>query len=274
MGLLANGNIEGSIPAVKLDVHLDGAVIEASAHKDLLSLITLLAVKREGSVAGGLTRQFLNIIDVLDFISLINYSESNLKGIQFAAVNSHGGKARPKSLFLDEATKADSLLEIRLFHMLVQNSWVGRDCKSGETTIKPAYFAEVASEADHLRELSNFRGFADSARFLHKVLVHINGIRVEPCNVLAVADAAEHIIRFVPHEGINHVLNFLDFRFVNLGQEHVTVAVDEAHLPFTGHFDLIQIHFDDLGRVLDRICRRLTRLDIEDANDLGLSWIN
>lgn len=194
VGLLANGNIEGSIPAVKLDVHLNGAVVEASAHKDLLSLIALLAVKREGSVAGGLARQFLNIIDVLDFISLINYSESNLKGIQLAAVDSHGGKARPKSLFLDEATKADSFLEIRLFHMLVQNSWIGRDCKSGETTIKPAHFAEVTSEADHLRELSNFGGFADSARFLHKVLVHINGIRVEPCNVLAVADAAEHIV--------------------------------------------------------------------------------
>ena len=44
VGLLANSDVQGAIPAVELDVHLDGTVVEASAHEDLLSFVALLAI--------------------------------------------------------------------------------------------------------------------------------------------------------------------------------------------------------------------------------------
>jgi len=92
--------------------------------------------------------------------------------------------------------------------------------------------------------------------------------------VFTVADAAEHVILLVPHEGINHVLNLLDLWLVHLRQEHVAVAINEAHFPLARHLYLVQIHLNDLSRVLNLTRGWLARLDIENTDDLGLRGID
>ena len=78
MGLLGYGDIQGLVPLVHLNVHLDGPIVEIGTHQDLLRLINLLTVKGEGGVTSWLTGQLLYIVNKLDFISLINDCKGDL----------------------------------------------------------------------------------------------------------------------------------------------------------------------------------------------------
>jgi hypothetical protein len=51
---------------------------------------------------------------------------------------------------------------------------------------------------------------------------------------------------------------------VNHGQKHVSVAIDEAHLSFTRHVDLIQLHFNDFSGMLNLNSGRLSAHHIEN----------
>ena len=63
-------------------------------------------------------------------------------------------------------------------------------------------------------------------------------------------------------------------RLVNHGQEHVSVAVDEAHLSLAGHFDLIEIHFQDFSRMLNLAIYWFTTQDIENFHTLWIAWVD
>jgi len=78
MCLLGYSDIQGLVPLVHLNIHLDGPIVEIGAHQDLLRLINLLTVKGEGGVTSWLTGQLLNIVNELDFISFINDSKGDL----------------------------------------------------------------------------------------------------------------------------------------------------------------------------------------------------
>jgi len=53
------------------------------------------------------------------------------------------------------------------------------------------------------------------------------------------------------------------------GQEHITVVVNEAHFTLGGHLDLVKLHFNDFGGVLNHFGGGLTRNDVENADNLG-----
>jgi len=102
MSLLCNCNVKSLVPFVHLDVHLDSSVVETSSHENRLSLVNLLAVKREGSVTSRFTWQLLDVVDILDLVSFIDDGKSDLKGVKFAAVNRHSSETRPQGLLLNE----------------------------------------------------------------------------------------------------------------------------------------------------------------------------
>ena len=57
-------------------------------------------------------------------------------------------------------------------------------------------------------------------------------------------------------------------------QEHVSVGVNEAHLPFAGHLDLVQVHLQDIASVLNLCGGRLSRHDVENSDDSRFHWVN
>jgi hypothetical protein len=61
----------------------------------------------------------------------------------------------------------------------------------------------------------------------------------------------------------------VDLGLVDQSQKHVAIVVDEAHFALRSHLDLVELHFNDFGCVLDHLGGRLTRHDIKDADDLG-----
>ena len=249
--LLGNGDVQRFVPLVHLDVHLDRAVVEASAHQDRLGLVHLLAVEGKRGISRRFTWQLLDVVDILNLVSLIDDSKSDLEGVKLTTVNRHGGEAGPQGLLFHESTKSNGFLEVWFLHVLVENFRVGRDRQCCQCAIKSADLANISTEADHLGKFADFGSLFDSSGLVHEIPVHVDGVGVEPGDVLTVRDAAEHVIRLVPHEGVDHVLNLHDLRLVDFGEEHVTVAINEAHLSLTCHVNLIQIHLNDLRRVIN-----------------------
>ena len=47
MRLLSYSNVQGFVPLVHLNVHLNSSIVETGRHEDLLSLVYFLAVERE-----------------------------------------------------------------------------------------------------------------------------------------------------------------------------------------------------------------------------------
>lgn len=88
----------------------------------MLSLIALFAVEGEGGIARRVTGQFLNIVDILDFISLVDDGEGDFESVELAAVDRHSSEASPQRLFFDKTAKADRFLKVRLVHMFVKNT--------------------------------------------------------------------------------------------------------------------------------------------------------
>lgn len=85
-----DGDVQGTVPLVLLDVQFDGSVEQSRVKQDLLCFFRFLAVHCQRRVSGRFGGQFFDIIDELNLVSFIDCSESNFDGIQFSAVNSHG----------------------------------------------------------------------------------------------------------------------------------------------------------------------------------------
>lgn len=87
--------------------------------------------------------------------------------------------------------------------------------------------------------------------------------------MLAVRDSGKHIVLVIPAEAINHIADFMNFRLMNEGQKHISVAVDKAHFSLRRHFNLIELHLVDLSGVLDVLSSHLAGENVEDSNNLG-----
>jgi hypothetical protein len=158
--------------------------------------------------------------------------------------------------------------------VLVKDTGVGAHLKSCNTTIEATHAAKSSNKGNHLSEFSNISALSDLLTLQHKILININCIGVEPCNVLAVGNSGEHISAIVPLERINHVLNLVDFGLVDQGQEHVAVAVNKAHFTLAGHVNLVQFHFHNFGRVLDLSGFKLSAHNVKNTNSLRSNRVN
>ena len=125
MRLLSYSYVEGFVPLVELDVHLDSTIVEAGRHQDVLRLINFLAVEGKSGVSSRFRRQLFDVVNVLHLIGLINDCQRYLKRVQLATVNSHGGQTSPQSLLLDKSAQSDRLLKVRLFHVLIKDTRIG-----------------------------------------------------------------------------------------------------------------------------------------------------
>ena len=101
--------------------------------------------------------------------------------------------------------------------MLVEHLWIGGYTQRGQGTIEPADLTNVTGEGDHLSQLTDLRGFLNGSSLVHEISVHVDGVGIEPSNMLAIRDATEHVIVFIPHERVYHVLDLHDFGLVYLG---------------------------------------------------------
>lgn len=127
MCLVVECYIEGSLPAVELDVHFNGSIEEASLDQDLLCLVHLFAVHGKGCIASGLRREFLDVIYKLDLVCLVNGGQCNFDCVKLSAVDAHGSETCPESVFLDKAAQSDTLFEISFVDVLIKNLGVRRD---------------------------------------------------------------------------------------------------------------------------------------------------
>ena len=57
-------------------------------------------------------------------------------------------------------------------------------------------------------------------------------------------------------------------------QEHVTIAVDKTHFPLARHFNLIQVHLEDLCAVLHWHVGWFATHDVKDLDQLWVRWVN
>jgi len=57
-------------------------------------------------------------------------------------------------------------------------------------------------------------------------------------------------------------------------QEHISIAVNEAHFSFTWHFNLVEFHFDNFSRVFNLHIRCLSANNIKYSDYLRISWID
>jgi len=106
-------------------------------NQDLLSFRNTFLVDEHSGLSGRLTRKFLlDVVNVLDLVSLIDLSESNFDCVEFSAVDTHGCEACPESALIHETTQTNDCLEIKFLNVLIQHSWIGRNWKSSKSAIK------------------------------------------------------------------------------------------------------------------------------------------
>lgn len=136
MSLVLHRDVHGSIPSVQLDVQFDSSVEESSREQDLLGLRNPLLVNKHSSLTGRLTCEFLlDVVNVLDFVSFVDLGECYLNCIELAAIDTHGCKCSPQSLFVDEATKSDDCFEIKFLDVFVKHPRIRRYRKCSEGAI-------------------------------------------------------------------------------------------------------------------------------------------
>ena len=142
-------------------------------------------------------------------------------------------------MLLDEAAQANCFLKVRLVYVLVQNTGIGTHLEGGHAAIEATHRAKRAREGDHLRELSNISALLDLLCLLHEVSVDVDSVRIKPGDVFGISNSRKHVSFIVPLEGVDYVLDLVDFGFVNQGEEHVSIAVDKTHLSLARHLDLV-----------------------------------
>jgi len=108
---------------------------------------------------------------------------------------------------------------------------------------------------------------------VHQITVNVDGVRVEPGNLLAVSKGSEHVVGVVPLETVDHVADLVELRGVNLSHKHITVAIDEAHLALSSDFNLVQLHLDDVGSMFNRLSS-LAGVDVKHSHGLGVAGVN
>lgn len=274
--LVLQRNIEGAIPLVLLDVHFDSTIEETILQQNVLSFLRLLAVESKSSVSARFRRQLLNVVDVLHLVSFVDRGQGNFDRVQLMRVDRHGSKAGPQGIILDETAHTDGLIEVLRLHMLIKHSRVRRDAESSKGAVKSAHADHVAIELSDVGHLANVVGLLDSEGLVHEVTITVDTVRVEPGLELAIAESSEHIIRIVPGETVDHVADLLGSvsGLVDKGKEHILVAIDEAHLTLTGHRDLVEVHLEDLSRMLNVGVHGVTSTDVVGLHKLGVGRID
>lgn len=100
--------------------------------QDSFSFGDAFLVDEHSGLSSGLTGELLlDVVDVLDLVSLVNLGEGNLDSVELSAVDTHGCEACPEGALVHEAAKTDHCLKVKLLNVLVQHSGVGRHGKSG-----------------------------------------------------------------------------------------------------------------------------------------------
>lgn len=272
--LVAHGDFERTVPLVELDVQLDCAVEQTSLQKHVLSLGNLLLVHEKGGIASGLRWQLLDIVNELDFVGLVNRSKRDFDSVELSLVDGHGGERGPKRVLFYESAQADCLLEITLLDVLVQDTRVGRDLQGCKTAIESAHGAKSSSKAGHHCKFTDIGAVLGELRLSHEFAVNVNGVRVEPGDMLAVSDSTEHIVAIVPAERVDDIANLVDLWLVHECQEHIAIVVDEAHFAFRRQRNLVEFHLNDLSGVLDVLGSRLSRNNIENSHYFGRHWVD
>lgn len=213
------------------------------------------------------------MVDVLNLVSFVNLSKSNLNCVKFSAIDAHSSKSSPKSTFVDESAQSNYSLEVKLFNVLIKHTRVGRNWKSCEGTVKSSHSADISREADHAGKFSYIIGFTALHSLGHEVSIDVNSVRVEPSNLFAISKGSNHVVLVVPLETIDHIADFVKFRGVDLGHEHVSVVVNKYHLAFSGNINLVKLHLDDISGVIDWLSS-FARIDIEDFNLFRVDGVN
>lgn len=124
-----------------------------------------------------------------------------------------------------------------------------------------------------MSKLADVSSIARLHGLVHQVTVNVDGVRVEPSNLLAVSKGSEHVIGVVPLETVDHVADFVELRGVNLSHKHITVAVDEAHLALSSDFNLVQLHLDDVGSMFNRLAS-LAGVDVKHSHSFGVAGVD
>ena len=177
-------------------------------------------------------------------------------------------------MLFNEAAKSYRFLEVCFVDVLIQYSWIRANLQSSESTVKSSNCAKSTGKAGHLSKLTNIETLFNLLWLCHEVSVDVNCVRVEPSNMLTVCNSAEHIVLIIPAKRVNHVADFVDFRLVDKSQKHVPIVVNEAHLTFTWHIDLVKFHFDYISWVFDLLGLRFSRGNVKKSYNLRLHRVN
>ena len=137
VSLVFNGDLQSAVPSVQLNVKLNGSVEETMLDQDSFSFGDAFLVDEHGSLSCGLTGELLlDVVNVLNLVSLVDLGEGNLDSVELSAVDTHGCEACPEGAFVDKAAKTDHSLKVKLLNVLIQHSRVGRHWQSGQGSIK------------------------------------------------------------------------------------------------------------------------------------------
>lgn len=91
--------------------------------------------------------------------------------------------------------------------------------------------------------------------------------------MLAVSEGGEHVVSIIPLEAVYHVADFVELRGVNLCHKHVAVAVHETQLAFGWDLNLVELHLDDVGSMLNHF-PSLARVNVEGMDLLGVTRVD
>ena len=140
VGLVLHCDLQGTVPSVQLDVQFDCSVEQTVLDQDSFGFRNALLVDEHSSLSGRLTGKFLlDVVDVLDFISLVNLGKSDFNSVEFSAVDTHGCEACPKGALIHKTAKTNDCLEVKFLDVLIQHSRIGRNWKSGKGSIKASH---------------------------------------------------------------------------------------------------------------------------------------
>jgi hypothetical protein len=218
-------------------------------------------------------KSLLDVIDVLDLVSFINLGEGDLDSVEFSAVDAHSSESSPESAFIDESAQSNHSFEIELFNVLVKHARVGRNWESCESTIKSSNSANVSRETDHTGKFANIVSFTALHGFSHEVSVNVDGVGVEPCDLLSVSEGCDHVILVIPLETIDHIADFVQLGSVDLGHEHVSVVVYEHHFAFGRDINLVKFHLNDVSSMVNGLAS-FAGVNVEDFDLLGVDGVD
>mmetsp|Transcript_10352 Transcript_10352/g.32055 ORF Transcript_10352/g.32055 Transcript_10352/m.32055 type:complete len:566 (-) Transcript_10352:659-2356(-) len=236
VGAALDGELDGALPRVQSDVHVDGAVGVPRLEEDALCLVDAPLEERELGLPPLARRDLAHARHVAELVDVLECGVGDLGRVQLVLLHRDGGEDAPERVVADEAAQADRADPVGLGERREEEARVRRDAEGEQRAVAAAADGGAgAKEVDDVvvaaEVVAAVLVAAHVLRVHQEVAVDEDGARVVPRDEAAVGDGGERLRAVVPRRAGHHGRELLRREpRVDRDEVQVAVAVDKGEL--------------------------------------------